>query len=99
MNALFEFYVKNNVLYKDLKEDENLKTIISLTEKDIQDMTIVHNINEGEASLNIYEMIQAILEGQRYLNLFSIPKKNSSSSKTALCSHPLKMLNQAQRYN
>ncbi len=41
VNELFEFYLRNNILHKDMEKDESVKRIVCLTERDIQKMTIV----------------------------------------------------------
>ncbi len=53
VNALLNFYMDNNTQYKCLKESEFIANMLRRSDEELNDMTLVHTIEEPEAAAGI----------------------------------------------
>ncbi len=53
VNALLEFYMKNNVQYKSLNESVVISEMSQISEKDLNEMTIFHAVEEPQAAAEV----------------------------------------------
>ncbi len=49
-NALLEFYMKNNTQYKSLNESVVISKMSQISDKDLNEMTIFHTVEEPQAA-------------------------------------------------
>ncbi len=53
VNALLELYMKNNIQYKTLNESVGISKMSQISDKDLNEMTIFHAVEEPQAAAKV----------------------------------------------